>query len=61
MKDVRQWIIEDLPGKEGWWNTENCDTFVKAANDMLEAGISAIKVREIVESLYIAMSNEHGC
>jgi hypothetical protein len=49
-------VVEQICPKEDWWQRTSYETFVKAADDMMQV-MSADAVYDILESVYSAMGD----
>lgn len=59
MKELIEWIIYDLPSDGKWWGDGHL-VFIDSAMKMLEAGMSIVTVKKILEDCYFAVANEYG-
>jgi len=54
-------IVAEELSENGWWKEECRDTFIKAYDQIIEAGISESDTIELLADLYSAVSGEFGC
>ena len=57
--NLEQWIMEELPIDGEWWH-DGYDSFIESSTKMLAHGMSVEEIKEILQDLYSAVTNEYG-
>jgi hypothetical protein len=57
--ELAAWI-EKMPGSDGWWHSDGCETFQGIARDLVRAGLTTEKVQDILERAFGAVAGEYG-
>jgi len=53
--------IATIPGEEGWWESENKDTFLEATKMLIaESNLSEENIIDLLSKLYGAVAAEFG-
>ncbi len=56
---MRQWI-KDLPGDDGWYHTQDGETFERLADTLEAAGVSSTLAEDVLTEAFGAVANEFG-
>ena len=59
MKELKNWIENDLPIEGEWWG-DGAKIFFESGKRMLSTGMNIKEVKEILENIYHAASSEFG-
>jgi hypothetical protein len=57
---VAERIAKALEPSDGWWHSDTGDSVEEAAETMLEAGMEADDVEEVLKDLIAALRGEYG-
>ncbi len=57
--ELQIWIVQGLP-IDGEWYTTGYEVFLSKANKMKSLGVSEEDIKEILEELYHAVTQEYG-
>jgi len=59
-KELIDFVNNELPSDNEWWDSENANAFHKACNIMLDFNMDIEIIKVILSELYSAVSNEYN-
>lgn len=53
--------IQRIPGREGWYKSDGCASYLALAEQMVSRGLTEQEAVDILDSAYCTAAEEFGC